>query len=142
MKRNVVAFLIAPLAAPLLMLPWLLSGHLATGWVLTAMIIVVLVSYAGSLALGVPAYYFMRKRGLTSVWIAGVVGFAIGILMWLVFSILFPLSLDQGLAGVRSALTSVHSLKGVLWPGGILGMIVGALFWLIARPDRSDRKIT
>ena len=56
--------------------------------------------------------------------------------MWLVFSVLFPLSLDQGLSGVQFALTNLHTLKGVIWPGGVLGAIVGALFWVIARPDR------
>jgi hypothetical protein len=136
MQRRAVAFFIAPLAVPLLMLPWLSSGHLATGWILTAMVIAALVSYAGTLALGMPAYFLLRARGLTAAWIAGAAGFVIGALMWLVFSVLFPLSLDQGLAGVRFALTDLHSLQGVLWPGGVLGAIVGALFWVIARPDR------
>ena len=93
-------------------------------------------SYAGTLALGMPAYFFLRERGLTAFWIAGVVSFVIGALMWLVFSALFPLSLDQGLAGVRFALTDLRSLRGALWPGGVLGATVGALFWVIARPDR------
>lgn len=136
MQRRAVAFFIAPLAVPLLMLPWLLSGHLASGWILTAVVITALVSYAGTLALGMPAYFFLRARGLTALWIAGVTGFVIGALMWLVFSVLFPLSLDQGLAGVRFALTDLYSLRGVLWPGGVLGAIVGVLFWVIARPDR------
>lgn len=136
MQRHTVAFFVAPLAAPLLMLPWLLSGHLALGWILTAMVIVALVSYAGTVVVGMPAYSFLRARGLTAAWIAGIVGFAIGSLMWLVFSILFPLSLGQGLTGVRLGLTDLHSLRGVLWPGGMLGTIVGALFWVIARPDR------
>jgi hypothetical protein len=136
MKRGAVAFFVAPLAVPLLLLPWLSSGHLAPGWMLTAIVIAALVSYAGTLVLGVPAYFLLRARRLTAAWIAGVAGFVIGALMWLVFSVLFPLSLDQGLSGVRFALTDLHTLKGVIWPGGVLGAIVGALFWVIARPDR------
>src|ERR1700722_15834098 len=123
MKRGAIAFFIAPLAVPLLLLPWLSSGHLRTGWVVTTMVIAALVSYTGTLVIGMPAYFLMRARGLTAAWIAGAVGFVSGVLMWLVFSVLFPLSLDQGLAGVRFALTDTHILRGVLWPGGALGMI-------------------
>jgi hypothetical protein len=136
MKRSAIAFFIAPSAAPLLLLPWLCSGRLAPGWVLMAVLLATLVSYTGTFALGMPAYLFLRARGLSAAWIAGAVGFVIGALMWLVFSVLFPLSLDQGLSGVRFALTDLHTLRGVLWPGGVLGAIVGSLFWLIARPDR------
>ncbi|RUW45528.1 hypothetical protein EOA32_33895 [Mesorhizobium sp. M1A.F.Ca.ET.072.01.1.1] len=136
MQRSAVAFFTAPLAVPLLMLPWLLSGHLAVGWILTAMVIAALLSYAGTLALGMPVYFFLGARGLTAFWIAGIAGYVIGAIMWLVFSVLFPLSLDQGFAGVQFAVTDLRSLKGVLWPGGVLGAIVGMLFWVIARPDR------
>jgi hypothetical protein len=44
MKRAAVAFFIAPLAVPLSRLSWLTSGHLAPGWVLTAIVIAALVS--------------------------------------------------------------------------------------------------
>jgi|BarGraIncu00222A_1022003.scaffolds.fasta_scaffold04288_5 hypothetical protein len=44
MKRAAVAFFIAPLAVPLSLLSWLTSGHLAPGWVLTAIVIAALVS--------------------------------------------------------------------------------------------------
>ena len=85
------------------------------------------------------AYVFLlRARDLTAVWIAGMAGFAIGSLMWLTFSGLLPLLLDQGVEGVWFALTNMRSLKGILWPGGVLGAIAGLLFWLIARPDRQS----
>jgi hypothetical protein len=89
MKRAAVAFFIAPLAVPLSLLSWLTSGHLAPGWVLTAIVIAALVSKAGTVVLGMPAYFLLRARGLTAGWIAGVAGFVIGALMWLVFSGLF-----------------------------------------------------
>jgi hypothetical protein len=135
-SRLAMALFVAPLAVPVLLLPWLLSGHLATTWILTTIFVGGLVSYAGALVLGVPAYFILSARGLTAAWVSPAVGFAIGALMWLIFSVLFALSLDQGLSGVRFALTDPHTLRGVLWPGGILGSIVGAVFWLIARPDR------
>jgi len=54
--------------------------------------------------------------------------------MWLVLSVLFVLSLGQGLVGVELALTdNMRSLSGILW-GGVLGTVVGTLFWLIADP--------
>src|SRR6266540_824083 len=86
MKRGAVAFFIAPLAVPLLLLPWLSSGHLALGWMLTATVIAAMTGYVGTLVFGMPAYFFLRARGLTSAWIAVAIGFAIGALMWLVFS--------------------------------------------------------
>lgn len=138
MKRHIVGFFVAPLAAPLLLLPWLWSGQLASGWILTAVVISSLVSYAGALVLGMPTYFLLRARDLTADWIAGMAGFAIGSLMWLTFSGLLPLLLDQGVEGVWFALTNMRSLKGVLWPGGVLGAIAGLLFWLIARPDRQS----
>jgi len=138
MERSTIAFVVAPLAVPLLVLPWLLSGGLAVGWIITAMAVAALVSYVGTFTLGTLAYFFLKSRRLTEAWIASVAGFAIGALMWLVFSIVFPLSLDQGLAGVRFALTDPHSLRGVFWPGGALGMVVGILFWTISRPDRQS----
>jgi hypothetical protein len=134
--RVAIAFLITPLAVPLLMLPWLFSGHMASPLIVIVMFITTLVSYAGTLVLGIPAYLLLIARGMTAAWIAAAVGFVIGGLMWLVFSVLLVLSLGQGLAGVRFALTDLHSLRGILWPGGSLGAIVGALFWLIARPDK------
>jgi hypothetical protein len=82
---------------------------------------------------GVPSHIVLRARGFRAVWIAVATGFVIGALMWLVFSILFVLSLDQGFSGVRRSLADVRS---VLFPGGVLGAIVGGLFWSVARPDR------
>ena len=136
MPRHKLAFLVAPLAVPLLVLLWLMLGNLAMPWLLIAVIIAAATSYAGTFLLGKPAYAFLNAHGQTAAWIAVVTGFVIGATMWLVFSILFPLSLGQGVDGVLFALTDPHSLRGVIYPGGLLGMIVGGLFWVIARPDR------
>src|SRR5689334_956225 len=100
MTRSAVAFLVAPLAVPVVLLPWLSSDHLTRGWILTAMIIAAAVSYAGTLALGMPAYFVLKAWRLTAAWTAVIVGFVIGALMWIIFSMLFPLSLGQGLEGI------------------------------------------
>ena len=139
MPRHKVAFLIAPLAVPLFVLVWSLTGHLALGWRLTVVAIAAFLSYSGTLAFGVPAYYLLKARKLTAAWIAGTAGFAIGALMWLVFLVIFPLSLDQGFSGIRRGLADFHIVTDIAWPGGVLGMIVGVLFWVIARPDRPLR---
>lgn len=136
MPRRTVAFFVAPLAVPLFVLIWSFSGHLALGWRLTMMVIAAFLSFGGTLAFGMPAYFLLKARGLTAAWIAGVAGFVIGALMWLVFLVLFPLSLGQGFSGVRLGLADFHIVSDIAWPGGVLGAIVGALFWVIARPDR------
>jgi hypothetical protein len=78
MKRRTVAFFIAPLAVPLLLLPWLSSGnsggrmdtdgdcHRGTG------------ELHGHSRFGGAAYFVLRARGLTAAWIAGAVGFVTG----------------------------------------------------------------
>ena len=136
MKRSTIAFFVAPLAVPLLVLVWSFAGHLALRWQLTMMVIAAFLSYSGTLAFGMPAYIFLRARGLTATWIAGAVGFVIGALMWLVVLVLFPLSLGQGFSGVRLGMADFSIVTDIVWPGGVLGTIVGVLFWAIARPDR------
>lgn len=100
------------------------------------MAVAAFLSYGGTLAFGMPAYFLLKARSLTAAWVAGAIGFAIGALMWLVFLVLFPLSLGQGLSGVRFGLANFHIVTDIAWPGGVLGAIVGGLFWMIARPDR------
>jgi hypothetical protein len=134
--RFFAAFFLAPLTVPLLLLPLLLYGKLAPFWVGVAFVIAAVVSYAGTLLFSMPAYFVLRRWGYTSIWIAITVGSVIGAIMWLVFAVLFTLSLDQGIAGLQYALSGEFTLMGFLWPGGGLGAVVGAVLWMIARPDR------
>jgi hypothetical protein len=136
MGRTLIALLVAPLVVPILLFAYL-RGLLTTNfWLAFGLLISVVVAYIGMVVLGVPAYLFLRARGWTSFWVAPVLGFAVGAVMWLVFSAAFALALDQGIAGVRSSLSDPGTLSGVLWPGGIVGAAVGVAFWLIARPGR------
>jgi hypothetical protein len=91
--RHFAAFYFVPLTVPLLLLPLFLYGKLAPFWVGAAMTIAAVVSYAGTLLFGVPAYSVLRRWGYTSIWIAITVGIVIGAMMWLVFGVLFTLSL-------------------------------------------------
>lgn len=136
MARHKFAFLAAPLAVPLFFLVWLLPGDFPARWQLTMVIIAAIFAYGGTLLFGVPAYFFLKAQNLTAIWVAMVAGFGIGALTWLVFMVLFPLSLDEGWSGVALGFSSLHTAKDIAWPGGVLGMVVGILFWVIARPDR------
>jgi hypothetical protein len=135
--RGTIAFFFAPLAVPLLLLPWLIYSGLAVVWVIVTLLLSLTVSYIGSATLGLSAYKLLKRHNYTALWIALPVGYAIGAVMWMVFSVFFVVSLGQGISGIHLALSDPASLWGVLWPGGILGTAVGLLFWIIARPDRA-----
>jgi uncharacterized protein with PQ loop repeat len=135
MKRLVIAFLVAPFAAPVLLIPYIRSMTTTPTWFVFALIISTIVTYVGVFIFGVPVYLALRSRNWTALWIACLLGAAIGVVMWLIFSVAFALVLDEGMAGVRLALTDSGALKGVIWPGAVVGAVVGAAFWLIARPD-------
>jgi hypothetical protein len=129
--RSVIAFLIAPLAVPLLYGAWAgLHGLANDGpWPPPRIEIVLgfaaMFTYAGTVVFGIPACLFLRARKLTAFWLAPVVGFVAGAIMNCIFvTLVIP---SAPLANV---------LLGSLEIGGPLGAVVGAIFWLIARPDR------
>jgi hypothetical protein len=80
-----------------------------------------------------PAFKFFKARNYTSFWIAVVLGFAIGGVTWLVFKILFALSLGNDLSFSWRQASNADSW---VLATGALGSVVGATLWLIARPDR------
>jgi hypothetical protein len=134
-ERKTNAFIVAPSIVPLIWLPQLILGHVALVWSLTITCIVAVFSYGGVYAFGWPAYGFLRKHGYTNAWIAVVIGFASGFLVWQIFCVVFPLSLDEGGLEIRKAFAHWELWSDLLYPGG-LGSIVGIILWLIARPDR------
>jgi hypothetical protein len=134
-NRLVIAFLVAPFVAPVLLIPYIRSMTTTSTWFVFAFIVSTVVAYAGVFAFGVPAYFVLRSRNWTALWIACLLGAVVGVVVWLIFSAAFALLLDEGIAGVRLALTDPSTLKGVIWPGAVVGAVVGAAFWLIARPD-------
>jgi hypothetical protein len=136
MKREIRGFFLAPLVVPIGLTPSLLSGHITFGWLVTTLLIALIVTYIGMVLMGLPIYNILMRRNLRAFWFAVVVGMLIGGVTWMLFLVLFPLSLGQGLSGVKSALSDLRSLRGLIWPGGALGGMVGLLFWIISRPDR------
>lgn len=103
-----------------------------------------LFSYGGTYLLGLPAFFILTSRGFTSAWIAVVLGFAIGNLVFLVFYFLFGLALgntvtmETVVVHLQKTFTqwSAESLIAVAVPG-FFGILVGLTIWVIARPDRA-----
>jgi hypothetical protein len=119
--RTKLAFLLAPLALPLICvayglvwelpadapLPELIRGVAFTAAILAAG------AYLGIFILGAPIYFVLRGCNHTAFWIAPVAGFIAGGMMFV------PLF---GVLGMGM--------------GGPPGALVATVFWLIARPDR------
>ena len=141
MSRTAMAFLIAPLWVPAAAVPF--AGHMfpypeQRHWIYITVIIAAIFAYGGVAAFGTPAFLLLRASKRTAFWIAPVLGFAVGIATWLVFIVLFGLSLGNSWSFVSHDLASNSAdLWGFLTTGG-LGAAVGATLWLIARPDRHD----
>ena len=129
MTRSRIAFLVAPLAVPIIV-----AGP--TPWTVE-FIYSALTAYAGTLAFGLPVYRCLLARKWTAFWIAPVVGFVGAGLayfaLWLIFVLPFGFSLPK----LLSTLSEGHALREILWPFGPMGSLVGCLLWLIARPDQA-----
>lgn len=138
MNRTIIAFAVAPLAVPVLLVPYLWSMNTQPGMLVLSLEIGVVFAYFGCFVFGVPAYLFLAKRGWTAFWIAPSLGFVAGAVAWIGFAVLFPLLLETGIAGMWRSLRDPATLKGMVWPGGVLGAAVGVLLWLIARPDQKS----
>lgn len=119
-QRTPIAFLLAPLAVPLIWTVYVASsapnGSTSPGLAFQGFFLVFSISalctYIGVIVFGVPIYLFLRAYGLTAFWIAPVVGFMAGALM-----------------------LSIFGATPALMVGGPLGAVVGTILWLIARPD-------
>ncbi len=142
MRRNVLAFLIAPLWVPVIDAPYAASmvpdgGH--DHWIIITVIIGAIFAYGGVLALGLPASLFLRACHYTRFWIAPVLGFCLAAVTCLVFVYISSLWLGAVLmADSHEIAASPPIWSSALWLTGTLGALVGATLWLIARPDRAD----
>jgi hypothetical protein len=152
MVRFVVALLVAPLCVPLvvaaygLILTFQHRDHPEIQYLAVfPLILVAVISYGGTLLLGVPLLLLLRLLGLSGLWVAGVVGVFVGAVFWFVAVGLYlighgaiDISHLTNLAGIANLIHLIvgAGLSNVLWPCGALGAAVGVAFWLIARPDR------
>jgi hypothetical protein len=130
--RIPVAFLVAPLGAPITVLLLFVLGSLPDpavilGPAFTMVIYMVgfslIVAYPITLVLGVPLYRILRKHEMTEFWVAPGVGCGSALAIGLVVALL---------GGNPPAVFVLLS--------ALCGAAVGAIFWLIARPDR-DRNV-
>jgi hypothetical protein len=132
--RTAIAFLVAPLAVPLLAALYLRTSldDFGTG---LALVFSAAVAYAGSFVLGLPIYRFLCARKLTAFWIAPVVGFIAGAAMMYATHALIALMLG-GMSSVVSEIGDPRAFSDAVRLGGASGAAVGMILWLIARPDR------
>jgi len=140
-SRIALAFLIAPLWVPAAAVPF--AGHMfpypeQRHWIFITVIIAAIFGYGGVAALGMPAFRLLRARKHTAFWIAPVLGLTVGVATWVVFIVLFGLSLGNSWSFVSHDLVSNSAHLWAVLPTGALGAAVGATLWLIARPDRED----
>jgi hypothetical protein len=130
-----MAFVIAPLAAPVVVgMQFGFSGVPENEISIVAMTSLVL-GYLGTILLGPPVYLVLRALKLTVFWIAPLAGFVVGVGMLCLFLIWLPLSLGHSLSPVLAKF-DYGLFKVAVESGGPPGAAVGALLWLIARPDR------
>jgi len=140
-SRTKLAFLIAPLWVPAAAVPFAARAFPypeQRHWIYITVIIAAIFAYGGVAALGMPAFRLLRASKHTAFWIGPILCFAVGIITWLVFIVLFGLSLGNSWSFVSYDLVSNSAHLWAVLPTGALGAAVGATLWLIARPDRED----
>ena len=153
MNRHVAAFLLAPLAMPLVMSAvtlQILREVSSLYWF--GLLIAAVVSYAG-VFLVAPVYMTLRSRGWSAFWIAPVAGFMVGVIVAIGLIAVLPAVLQSGalsyilemLHGMGEVIiapntqiwsTTVDGPPLALLGPGTLGALVGTVLWLIGRPDR------
>ena len=117
--RDWMAFGIAPLAVPLIMIVNVGFDGASQSEISLIAFYSLMLSYLGTLLFGLPPYLLLRAYKQTEFWLAPVVGFVAGLAM---------MYLARSWLGVPLLLVA-----------GPAGAAVGALLWLIARPDRPRR---
>lgn len=140
--RDAIAFLVAPLVVPLLLLAVLYLGPQPTdSFFGIALFVSAFIAYAGIFIFGVPIYEFLRARKLTAFWIAPAAGVIVGAIMMYVFFALLRLFFGASISDMLSDFGRPDLLLFSLGFGAPAGAAVGATLWLIARPDRrTDRQ--
>jgi hypothetical protein len=129
-KRLLLAFLVAPLAAPVAyVLGTLAIGFFTRGTTLKALSALDLVigvftlgapsAYVATLVLGVPIYFMLRRFGLLTRWTIWLAGAAIGAVGALV--------LAPYLRG------DLFSIRFPWWVAALLGLVSAEAFWQMRR---------
>ena len=122
--RKYLALGVAPLSAPIVFVFFYMIGSASISfpWVAFAFMVATLVSYIGSILIGLPSLYFLSKTGYLNTWTVLGVGLIGG-----------------AFVGVIDA-TYVDSNQAGLGPvifGSIAGLVVAATYAVIARLPRT-----
>lgn len=151
-RRVLLAFLIAPLWVPCLMVLFVLavadlSRPADRDFFVWMVMTGTAFSYGGAMLLGLPLFWALVSYQKTAFWHAPVVGIvAAWITIFVFLTIVFPIMLDGWSAFSFSGTLdqflnasgfSLHEMVTLLACSGGLGVLVGSTFWLIARPDRA-----
>jgi len=138
MYREIIAFVVAALAVPILVAIDSYPGTSKDSGYALFLSVVTVVAFIAVPILGVPAYRFLKAKRWTAFWIAPLTGFIVATVVWYVVMFLFGLTIVPNKSYVWSRLINVDSLRAALWPVGPIGAAVGVILWLIARPDRTS----
>jgi hypothetical protein len=134
--RRKLAFLIAPMWAPLAMAIYVSMGRMPTpgSWVDVAVLYSAAFSYGAMLFVGFPAYKFMISREWTSFPHAAFAGILIGFGASYLGHITLNLFRGPGFIGLSAF------YLGLDWPFvaifAVIGALVSCTVWWIDRPDR------
>jgi len=135
--RVAIAFLVAPLAAPLLFAVCDYPGTFSDFFYVVELAKSPVIAYFCVFVAGLPLYMVLRARNWTAFWLAPVLGFALTAAVVSAYLAIILATDNPYRAGRR--LADMAAFRSLPWPTGPIGAVVGALLWLIARPDRSDR---
>ena len=128
--RTPIAFLVAPLAVPFIFGAYYQSFDPPTsgqGLFRAILSVSAIVAYLGVIIFGVPIYRLLQKHKLTAFWIAPLVGFIVGAIVYMLLAV--PL-------GVPAVIGNAEASAAAFKFAAPAGAAVGAILWLIARPDR------
>ena len=131
--RFIIAFLIAPLAIPMIEFPpWKL---LPFEIIFLIVFPITFIAYVGTFLFGIPAYFFLRCRKWRAFWFAPVAGFIVAVLVWSLVRIFAIWSGGSDLLDIHRPL---DWLRFALWPYGTLGAVVASLLWVMAWLEAKD----
>jgi hypothetical protein len=94
-QRIIAAFAIAPIVVPTVMLVYLRGLATSDFWFVVYVAVATVFAYFGAIVIGAPVLFAIWSRGHKTLWVTVVAGIAIAAFVWLLFGVLFSLSLGH-----------------------------------------------